>query len=87
LALRSNCFLRFIKVHFCAFYPFSAATLALPLPWFRVLPHPLPYIDMDALRIMGVEFVFYGAVLAAVYVARYVLARVNTHGARFRCTG
>ena len=59
------------------FWPFSATKLALPLPWFRVLPHPLLYLDADALHIMGVELVFYGAALAAIVIARQVLARTG----------
>jgi membrane-bound metal-dependent hydrolase YbcI (DUF457 family) len=59
------------------FWPFSAAKLALPLPWFRVLLHPLPYIDGDALHIMGLEFVIYGAMLAAIVIARQALTRAS----------
>jgi membrane-bound metal-dependent hydrolase YbcI (DUF457 family) len=48
------------------FWPFSDARLALPIPLFSVVTHIPPPLRLDTVRILGIEFVFYGALLLLV---------------------
>jgi membrane-bound metal-dependent hydrolase YbcI (DUF457 family) len=41
------------------FWPFSTTTLALPIPWFSVLPMPIWPLTSKGIRIAVVEFVSY----------------------------
>jgi membrane-bound metal-dependent hydrolase YbcI (DUF457 family) len=41
------------------YWPFSTATLALPLPWFTTLKGTPPSLDLPNLRICAIELAFY----------------------------
>jgi membrane-bound metal-dependent hydrolase YbcI (DUF457 family) len=51
------------------FWPFSDASLNLPIPWFHVMRRDL-FGDPAALRILATEAVWYGALLAACLIFR-----------------
>lgn len=48
------------------FWPFSDASLALPIPLFSVVKTPPPPLTTETLQIYTIEFFFYGAVLLLV---------------------
>jgi membrane-bound metal-dependent hydrolase YbcI (DUF457 family) len=54
------------------FWPFSEARLALPIPWFSVVTHIPPPLTLDTVRILGIEFICYGALLLAVVWLRKI---------------
>lgn len=56
------------------YWPFSRAHLHLPLPWFRSV-HPPVRLDAYTLRIVAVEAMFYGSVLALCILVRLVCGR------------
>jgi hypothetical protein len=51
------------------FWPFSTATLALPIPWFSVLVPPMWPLTLQGLRIGLIEFISYAPlVLMTLYI-------------------
>jgi membrane-bound metal-dependent hydrolase YbcI (DUF457 family) len=51
------------------FWPFSTATVALPIPWFSVLVAPIWPLTAEGIRIGLIEFISYGPlVLMTLYV-------------------
>ncbi len=52
------------------YWPISRARLVLPMPWFSVL-HGGWSFDLNTLRIIGIEVIFYGGILAMCLVGRW----------------
>jgi hypothetical protein len=52
------------------FWPFSAATLALPISWFSVLPNPVLPITAQEIRIGLIEFCCYAPLVLLSIAAR-----------------
>ena len=53
------------------FWPLSEAHLALPMPWFRTLPHGWALGTAEFWRIIAIETVFYGAVVLVCFGLRW----------------
>ncbi len=53
------------------FWPFSAARLALPMPWFHTWSSVPPPLNIDTLYICLVEVLFYGPILLLASGWRY----------------
>lgn len=60
------------------YWPVSHARLALPVPWFSVLPNTPPPFTPRHLKIYGIELVAYGSLVVAIVVIRYSLHRWQT---------
>jgi hypothetical protein len=58
------------------FWPVSWDRLALPVPWLETLREPLPHFDAHAARVMGIELLTFGPVLAAAVLGRWAWRRV-----------
>ena len=54
------------------YWPFNSAKLALPLPWFSTLGTPFPNLSWHNLKVMGIEFLFYGTLFAGAALLRIV---------------
>jgi hypothetical protein len=52
------------------FWPFSAATLALPISWFSVLPNPVLPVTAQEIRIGLIEFCCYAPLVLLSIAAR-----------------
>jgi membrane-bound metal-dependent hydrolase YbcI (DUF457 family) len=57
------------------FWPFSKASLALPIPWLDNVHYPLPYFSLHTAHVMGVELLTFGSVLGLACLGRRVLRR------------
>ena len=63
------------------FWPISDARIALPIAWFSTLQLP-PIVSKHNLRVMLIEAIAYGLVLACVVVARRMFVRGSVPEAR-----
>ena len=60
------------------FWPFSDARLALPIPWFSVVKDMPPPLTLDTVRILLIEFAFYGTLLLAIiWLSKYRKSHLN----------
>lgn len=50
------------------FWPISAASLALPVPWLETLRPPVRYTTPHSLRVLAIELLTFGAIFVAAWV-------------------
>ena len=55
------------------FWPLSSARLALPIACFQTVHRPLLSNDLHNVRVFGMEFLLYGAILLAVLTGRWLV--------------
>ena len=57
------------------YWPMSEATLSLPIPWLDGVSDRLPWSDAMVLRVVGIELLFFGTILALCLAARAMALR------------